>query len=388
MTLRDQILDAMPKYIHRLVAGGYISCSVEDKGPAPAWTHWDAEARRYEVCFLKDMVANISPEALAVVWQHELNHIALGHFSMPPCGTDNLLAADIAANWYLRERGTEFDEIDAWMDGESVRTEPWLDKLELSHKAYPAPVLHDIIHQMIEEAAGGGKGDPRDGQGPSFCGGIESPEDGVGKAISAIISSATQHAANEAGVEEAAGGKDYGNIGGEHGVTIMRRPLPPWLKKFEAFARSIVEVTLGEARSHKRPVPALEGIGVHVPSQRPQWVYAPATVCLLVDTSGSMLDEIRYVGPVLEYMKRAGIEVRLIAGDIRVTIDEIIKTIPATIPGGGGTDIVPLWERAADYDPLAVVCFSDGYIPKWPKDPKVPCLWVGCNVDVPFGEKA
>src|SRR5690606_34761557 len=103
---------------------------------------------------------------------------------------------------------------------------------------------------------------------------------------------------------------------------------------------------------------------------------------------GSLWDDVKYVQPVLEFLRRNAIEVRMSAGDVRVTYDEIVTSIPAEIGGGGGTEIVPLWERAAKYEPKSVVCFSDGYLGQWPRDPGVPCLWVGSQVEVPFGERA
>jgi predicted metal-dependent peptidase len=107
---------------------------------------------------------------------------------------------------------------------------------------------------------------------------------------------------------------------------------------------------------------------------------------MLVDTSGSMVSLVQQVGATIVYLGQHNINVRCIAGDTQVLFDEEITAAPMELPGGGGTDIVPLFKRANDYNPTGIVCFTDGYIPKWPVDPNVPVLWVIDNVEPPYGE--
>jgi predicted metal-dependent peptidase len=114
----------------------------------------------------------------------------------------------------------------------------------------------------------------------------------------------------------------------------------------------------------------------------------PDTVCLLVDTSGSMIGLLEQVAPAVIYLNRAGITVRLIAGDTRVTLDEEVKggKFP-TLKGGGGTEITPLFTKAMEYDPRALVCFTDGYVQRWPDKMNLPMLWVSDYDGVPWGEQ-
>ena len=87
-------------------------------------------------------------------------------------------------------------------------------------------------------------------------------------------------------------------------------------------------------------------------------------------------------------MDANNISVRLIAGDTIVTTDEEYKPgskLFSEIKGGGGTEITPLFDRAAEYNPASIVCFTDGWVPRWPCNTGIPTLWVGTDRTPPFG---
>ena len=186
---------------------------------------------------------------------------------------------------------------------------------------------------------------------------------------------------------------DWGTEPSVSNIRLRDSNLPPWIDALEAFARSIVEVVMADTRSHTRPQEIYKAYDVHMPTMRPRWAYKADQVCFLIDTSGSMLSQLQYVMPVVQYLTQHNISVRMIAGDTHVTFDKLLKPgvpLPDAVVGGGGTEITPLFERANDYTPRSIVCFTDGYVPCWPKDTGIPILWVGLEggVKAPYGIEA
>jgi len=101
-----------------------------------------------------------------------------------------------------------------------------------------------------------------------------------------------------------------------------------------------------------------------------------------------MIGLLDQVAPAVVYLNKAGLTVRLIAGDTRVTLNEEVKggKFP-TLKGGGGTEITPLFKAAEEFDPRAIVCFTDGYVQRWPQKMDLPMLWVSDFQGVPWGEQ-
>lgn len=402
--LYQRCMDLLPPSANRLVSQGIIGFRIMEDGPSDAFTAWDKDHGRFEVVFT-DSVQDYSDERLEFLWYHEIGHISLGHFqSVEPCGpevngkptqqADWLIAADISVNGILQRDNPNATRLIKEMEG--INAEEWKEALNVSpHQAYSFPVLHDILHQKVEEEAEKQRGED-DGDGTNGSGVQSGSDIGSGQACGGIESTSDPRALISAiGAAKAASADDnerfsFSGIGTEHGglgISLSDSPLPDWLAPVERFARSIVESELTDGRTHKRPQPTLASAGVRVPSLRPTYKSVPATLCLLVDTSGSMLGDLHYVAPVLAYLGQNGIKVRLIAGDTQVTFDELIERIPEKLEGAGGTDIVPLFDRAMEYDPKAVVAFTDGWVPAWPKDAGVPTLWVGLRGgEAPYGQ--
>lgn len=400
-----KILGNAPAYIGTLLATEWIKCVVDEDGPAIAWTEWDKETKRFEVHF-HESVAAMSPEAIRTLWRHEVGHIVFGHFGKELCEPTNpmrsiqevLVASDIQVNTYLgvtpqvEEIGkTALAMYPSKAEGDE-KTEPkgfidpteWLPKIGLCMSEYPYDVIHTYLHDWIdqqEEEDGGGNGQG-DGMGTQYvCGGIQGVEEGDGN--SADINAAVVTAISGAGTEDEAG-EAWGSDPGHMRMKFKPSELPVWLNAVENWARSVVEVVLDERRKHARPNEIYKSVGVHIPTTRPSWYYKPSQVCFLVDTSGSMVGELKYVNPVIEYLARHNIETRLITGDTYVTFDDVVTSIPE-IKGGGGTDITPLFNRAKKYEPESIIAFTDGYVPAWPKDDGTPTLWVGTKEKPPYG---
>ena len=404
------IISNAPNYISTLLTSGWIRCEVDTEGPAIAWTEWHPETKRFSVHF-HESAADMSPGAICTLWRHEIGHIVFNHFGKEFCMPENphrsmqegMVVADIQVNTYLHEAarmaeiGTAAIAMMPDLESKDSEHEPkgyidpdeWLPKIGLNVDEYPYDVIHTYLHDWVDEqneqngnGDGNGEGQP---QSPS-CGGVR----GVGEAdeTSAGVSSAVIAAVSGSTTDEDGNAAEsWGTEPGQMRMRPMGEELPSWVHALEDFARSIVEVILDERRKHARPSEIYKSVGVHMPTVRPSWSYKPSQVCFLVDTSGSMLGELKYVSPVIEYLARHNIETRLITGDTYVTFDDVVTSIP-NIVGGGGTDITPLFVRAKKYEPESIICFTDGYVPAWPKDDGTPTLWVGCRENPPYGQVA
>ena len=394
-TFHDKMLTLLPDSAIRLVSTGRVQFAIEKTGPAMAWTEWLDDKLSFRICFT-DEAEHLTDDDLVFLWYHELAHITMGHFgSVEPCGPevdgkptvqpDWLIAADIGVNWMLQNDSKRGKHADRFIEQQgAIDSRSWLEELGLGQRTYPFFVLHDILHKKVEEesdADGAGSEGDAGGRGSGICGGIDQTADP--SAIISAIAAAKAGGSADAGYRSSGIGSEAGRLG----ISLTDSELPAWLAAVERFARSIVEVELRDGRTHKRAQPTLRSAGIRVPSLRPTYKSVPSTLCLLVDTSGSMMGDLKYVSPVLAYLKQNGIKVRLIAGDTHVTFDELIDRIPEKLEGAGGTDIVPLFTRANDYEPKAVVCFTDGYVPAYPEDNGTPTLWVGVRSgEAPYGE--
>ena len=404
------ILDNSPDYVGKLIGAQFIQLQVHtaDSAPAPAWTYWGEKERAWIVCFREEL-ATLSNPAIRAVWRHEVGHIALAHFSKETCTPDDpirsqqeqLLVGDIQVNTYLLESVDLLEEIGKLVntlhpseEGEEVPEDgaggfvdprKVLPEIGLKVQEYPYDVIHSYLHTKMDEEA------EKNGQNPNWtqglqdaingmCGGISAPEDSTG-----IVEASAAVVAGVSGSDDAdnPGGEKWGTHSSIGKIKLPDSDLPGWIGALETFARSIVEVVLASKRSHTRPQPVYAAHGVHMATLRPRWAYAPSTVVFCVDTSGSMMGDLKYVIPVIVYLKQHNVKVRLIAGDTRVTFDELIDTPPDGLVGGGGTDIVPVLDRALEYAPESMVVFTDGYVPSYGKDPKIPVLFVGVRGDKP-----
>lgn len=402
---KRKLLDAAPEYISTLIGADFFHCEVNnapigpDAPPAIAWTFYNEQRKRWEITFRPE-AAQLSFDAREALWRHEIGHIAFAHFGKQTCNpddpirshTEQLQVGDIQINTYLLDNPSLMDEIgklnneliarltDTEVDPEnSGYLDPRiiLPEIGLSVQPYSYDVIHAYLHQKMDEEGGGQNWTQQALQ--NYCAGILNADDikpgSEGELMAGIVATVS----------------DYGTEPGMGDVRLRESELPTWIDALESFARSVVEVVMADTRSHTRPQEIYKAYDVHMPTMRPRWAYKANQVCFLVDTSGSMMHELRYVMPVVQYLLQHEISVRMIAGDTRVTYDELLRPgvpLPEGIGGGGGTEITPLFDRAKDYDPKSIVCFTDGYVARWPQDEGIPTLWVGTQTDVPYGTKA
>lgn len=402
------ILNASPDYVGTLLNAQFIMLDVYsgDEAPALAWTYWGESDKAWHICFRAE-AASMSRDAIMYLWRHEIGHISLAHFVQEVCNPDDpirsrieqLQVGDVHINTYLLDRPELLEELGAKQielateeereaitaDGGHGFVDPRvvLPEIGLAVQPYSYDIIHTFMHNKMDEDA------KADGQSPNWteqmlqgmCGGIEGPEGapGMAQAVAAVVAGVSGDANNEVG------GEKWGSESSHGTIKLPEYNLPPWINPLETFARSIVEVVLANRRAHTKPQPVYAAYDVHMPTQQPRWSYQPATVVLCVDTSGSMLDDLKYVSPVITYLAQHNIKIRLIAGDKTVTFDELVDRVPPGLVGGGGTDIVPILERALDYEPESMVVFTDGLVPRWGSDPEIPVLWVGTHEVPPYG---
>lgn len=380
-----ELIKVVPSEWLPLFRVGLIELKTPEVGPASAWTEWDKENRRFVVCVLRSFAEAITQPELAAVVEHEIDHIACGHFTIDCSGPDRLIAGDIEVNGWM-QRAKTFAKLEQSVkrvfgkDAQVVEPGAWLTELELDpQQVYSAKIIHELIHTKLEAAI-------KEMGGNSWCGGVEATGDARAAAIGGATAAASKLGDGQVigrawGTGEGAGEFNYGS-----------KPVPPWAEKLMEFARALVETGLGQGRKHSRPIHAFRQLNIHVPGRKPRWAPLPKQACILTDTSGSMWcgDILSYLAAAVSYMRANGIGIRFIAGDVRVTMDVVLSNgLPDALAGGGGTDIVPLFERAAKHEVDAVICVTDAEIPRWPGKQKFDTLWVvPTGVKPPFGQVA
>ena len=348
---------------------GVLEVKIDPHAPTPAYTMWEKGDQQFHIRVSQEVLDTWDDESLEFLLRHEIGHVVLGHFNFDECQRpDALIAADISVNYHLREND------DIIRKGQGVVAADWLKELGLDYQAYPLPVLHEILHQMSKDMAN------------DMCGGVQGVGDENDMTDASTVALSARGELSD-GEQESIGAKP-GTVSANRAVKSLSDARPEWADKLSEWAQNMVELIIARDRTHKRPSWSYKAFGLHVPTSQPTWAYKPSTVVLLVDTSGSMINLVQQIGPTIAYLKQHDIKVRLIAGDTRVLYDEETSVPPDTLPGGGGTDIVPLFKHAIEnYAPSGIVCFTDGYVQGWPSNPNVPVLWIMDNIEAPFGEQ-
>lgn len=151
------------------------------------------------------------------------------------------------------------------------------------------------------------------------------------------------------------------------------------------------------------------GISVRGPGGRvvrgPQ-VYLPslyneqADVVVAIDTSGSIgPKELKaFLSEIMGILRSKNVKkVRLMCCDAEVSLDEEIgpnDPLPTQLPGGGGTDFRPVFDRVAEKPedlPKLLVYMTDlmGTFPAADEEPRYPVIWLSVNnqYEPPFGTR-
>ena len=382
--MSQKLIKAIPDYAFDLFNMGLIRLNICSSGGPPTlgWTEWHADSKSFEINIAEKAVDDLSIECLGALIEHELNHISGGHFNIKCNGVDRLISTDIEANWWLQGPKLELlrDAVHQVINPLVDPIDPVIElkQLGLNEKqCYRASILHDMMHVEGDEDECGGNGEAK----PGMCGGISKIDDPRAKAIGSLVSII------DPTKDDSLSG--MGVLGGNGEFKYQAKDTPKWAKKMQEWARAIVEPCLSEGRKHSRPVWSMREAGLHVPSLKPRWDYKPKMAIVCLDTSGSMWGIVlNQTASAVNFLRQHNIQVRLIAGDTSVQMDEeLTNGFPKNLPGGGGTDIVPLYDHAVDkYNPEAIIFITDGYVPRWPKNKKVDILWITLpDAKPPFG---
>lgn len=181
---------------------------------------------------------------------------------------------------------------------------------------------------------------------------------------------------------------------------LPERPVP-WERHLR---RLLVKAVSQVPRlSHKRPANrwvARDALARR--SQSPEPVFEPGTardrrrprIVVGLDTSSSITETqvSLFAAETVSIARRSGAELRLLAFDTEIHADVLIEhTSDITeldVRQGGGTDFMPVFERAVDFDPSILVMLTDLDAPLGPQ-PRFPVIWAvpGVPPDPPgFGK--
>lgn len=376
-------LENLPPWCLDLLLSGLIEIKKVPKVPSPIGDTfgagcWNQRKKRYDI-----FISNNTPdEAIAGTLRHEIGHLALGHWHREEEDCRNLcrmISDDIEVNQNLALDG-EFDSWNEQLGGGLVNSPELLTALKLDPNGYyTSEVLHHILHVEIPKGQQGG-----------VCGGFSNVKGP--KAMTAayrILAKAVEHGVLPKGTVL---GRLAGTSPGDGSIPVVAQPVPPWVNRLLFFAASVAQSMLSRGRRVIRPVESKLQLGIYTPAIKQKRVPEPGYLVVLVDTSGSMWGSelIGALAMASNHLRSSSdVRTRLIAGDTEVTFNADIEgEFPAELAGGGGTDIVPLFEAADKLEPKAVICITDTFIQQWPQEPSYKCLWVipeNAN-DPPFGE--
>lgn len=322
----------------------------EDQKPAVR-VRWSGKL--WQIVLRPDVAENEALGHAAVL--HGLAHFFGGHGALEThaCSERDCLyqACEAHANMLshtaytaMRDAGIEMVDPIEVMERARVSVPHWLP-------------IHEALHDEDSETSDGNSG-------MNGCGGIEG---GEGAASAAAIVSALLSAGREAEV-----GSAFGHL------VPMRRRVPEWVRLLRRFVTSEVKTARSRGFRMSRPRRVPRRHGMLIPSFRTLYRPEPRQLIFLVDTSGSMWDAnvMGHIAAAALHAVHSGLRVRLIAGDTAVTMDEEIGTRFPPLIGGGGTDLRPLFERASEYEPSAMVVLTDCYVPVWPMKPQARTLFV------------
>lgn len=421
--LMEKVMCSLPPHLTGLLESGLVTIELRSRSRPTnhAMTVYEKGSFRFTIILRSETVRAASEAAIRGLIRHELGHIFLGHFNhrheecQLPCNT---LAEEAEVNYYVpREELEAIDAVASQLLQEFAVQVLGEEKARALAEAgafhtraiYPEEVaaqaglspdlpplwrfLHPLLHPLPPGQRGRHllAGDGEEAGDLDICGGIEVEEGALPEAMgvaAALASSPRGKDALQALQEQP---RSWGSGAGKTPLPWQIPSLPNWAQRLAEWARCLVEKEWRRSRSRLRPrLDFLRATGRYTPGWTRDRKQGEATVTFVVDTSGSMVTDLHYARPAIEFLLTQGITVRFIAGDVQVEIDELLwpgSPIPDPA-GGGGTDICPLVERAVQYSPRGIAIYTDAAIPQWPPRPEgAEVLWiVPAGYHPPYGE--
>ncbi len=164
-------------------------------------------------------------------------------------------------------------------------------------------------------------------------------------------------------------------------------PKIPWQSKLQQFIRESRDRALGASNytysKRSRRQSSVSG-NVILPA-----VFRPRVdVAVVIDTSGSMSDEdlAACCSECSGILRAVGASAMVVTGDTQVGFAEKVTSVGnVSLVGRGGTNMVPLIQRALESRPQCIVVLTDGYTP-WPREGDIRVPVVACLIGKHCGE--
>lgn len=160
-------------------------------------------------------------------------------------------------------------------------------------------------------------------------------------------------------------------------VDKLLNPQVPWQDELREYMTRTIVTDESWSRRNRR-------FNIYLPSRKSNGM---GEVCVIGDTSGSMLDETNKIAAevraINEEVKPE--RVRLVWADDGVASEQLFtegEELVFAVKGGGGTDMRKPLAHVEQYDPQVVIMVTDGYTP-WPSEEPPYPLIVVCTTDAP-----
>lgn len=324
-----------------------------------------------------DFIDTLSVEQIMYAIAHEVLHIALDHSSRLRSRNPRLwnIACDYAINLTLVDSGFKFIEGTL---------------LDRKYTGMSADQIYERVEQQSEKQrkarsrSGQGQGDGQ-GQGQGQGDGLD--EDVLGQDLKPMSGTADEQAKAQRSVQQrvaqaATMARMCGQLSGdlERLIGEILDPKVPWLDMLRHLMSQTAQDDESWGRRNRR------FSDLYLPSRHSERM---GEVIMIGDTSGSISnDELgTYVSEAASLADQLRPErIRFVWADTKVAGEQVFEAgddIVAEPKGHGGTDMrVPL-EYVAQYDPVVVVLFTDGYSPFPSCEPPYPLI-VCCTTNVPI----
>lgn len=363
---RAKMLIKHPFFATLMMSTPAVECTVLPNGQACPTAATDMNKLYYNPEFIE----SLTDEVVLFVLAHEVMHIALAHgvrLQMRNAVLWNI-ACDFAINLVLKDSG-----FDVWEHA-------LIDK---KYEGMSADQIYEDLQQQVDAARKkAGKGDAMDpttmfGDGGGMVGDLQAPEGAGDPAAEARVARSIQQRVAQAANVARMAGKLSGSL--ERLVGEILDPVVPWVHILRDYMTRVTKDDEVWARRNRR------FSKVYLPARHSEKM---GEIVLIGDTSGSIGND-----ELCKYMAEAGAiaedvhpeRIRIIWCDAKVKGEQVFEDgdpIVAKPVGGGGTDMCEALTYAEQYDPEAVVLFTDGYTP-WPDvEPPFPLITC-CTTDAP-----
>lgn len=322
---------------------------------------------RVQLRFNLEFVAGLPADELENVLLHEALHVVFGHLKMRPIDYPDRGA------WVIATETTVNEFVPDPLPGTPIRLEmfPELPRWETTQKRY----------ERLASSQRAQSASPIDNHGLWGVGsGGNLSDETIDAVVAADIRSAIQNLPEELqarAIEELSRvlqAKEPGSTPGSELLRLPKRRTPSarWAEVLRSMVWTLAQPTPVLHRPSRR-LPHLVGVvpGKIRPPEKP-------TVLVILDTSGSMIDEDLLATVRTEVHSLSALAaLNIVECDTQIQREYVFRGDVEEIAGGGGTSFVePLTDEfLAKRQAKLVVYFTDGYGAAPDKAPRIPVVW-------------